>query len=381
MKIVHINTRSDLIGGAQVHLRDLSLGLQSLGHDVLVTVGGTGPFTDDLQNKGIACRPLKQLVRPLNPWKDCLAVFEIRSILKQLKPDLVTTHSSKAGWVGRLAARSLNIPVTFTAHGWTFTEGMESRLTWFYRWAEKLAAPLADRVITVSEYDRELALNSGVGRADQVVVVHNGMPDIPKSLRGNPGKSPPRLLMVARFEKQKDHYTLVKGLNRLQHLPWELDLIGDGPLRPQVEALARELGISSRIRFHGVCGDVAEKLAAAQVFILLSLWEGFPLTILEAMRAGLPVVATDVGGVKEAVADGSNGFLIPRGDVEKFCERLTELLEKPELRVRMGLSARDEFAKRFTFDKMLAKTMAVYRDAVSTKVKKTGTFLRSIERT
>jgi glycosyltransferase involved in cell wall biosynthesis len=190
------------------------------------------------------------------------------------------------------------------------------------------------------------------------------MPDAPLTLRAAPGRSPIRLIMVARFEPQKDHATLLQALGRLRNYPWELELIGDGPLRPEMESLATSLAIRERVHFLGQRTDVAQRLADAQLSLLVSNWEGFPLSILEAMRAGLPVVASGVGGVDEAVRNNETGFVVPRGDVELLKDRIERLLASPDLRTRLGRNGRLQYERQFTLDHLVANTLAVYRDAL-----------------
>jgi glycosyltransferase involved in cell wall biosynthesis len=196
------------------------------------------------------------------------------------------------------------------------------------------------------------------------VTVHNGMPDVPVALRGDPSRTPVRLLMVARFEPQKDHATLLHALGGLKDYAWNLDLIGDGPRRSQMESLAGILSIADRVRFLGQRMDVEQILAQAQVGLLVSNWEGFPLSILEAMRAGLPVVASSVGGISESVRDEETGYLVPRGNVELLRDRIRRLLAAPALRVRLGASGRTRYEQHFTLDHSVAKTLAVYRDVL-----------------
>jgi glycosyltransferase involved in cell wall biosynthesis len=186
------------------------------------------------------------------------------------------------------------------------------------------------------------------------------MPDIAPELRTTPEGSPVRLVMVARFETQKDHGTLLHALAGLRGRAWQLDLIGDGPDRAQIAALAQDLGIADRVHFLGARNDVAEHLARSQVFLLISRWEGFPRSILEAMRAGLPVVASDVGGVSESVAEFETGFLVPSGDVGALQSRLELLLEFPTLRRRLGRAGRARYEAQFTFDHMFERTASMY---------------------
>lgn len=345
-------------------MRDLALRLRDLGHRVTVMTGGTGALPGLPPEAQVS---LPALARPIHPAGDLRAYLQIRAALKALRPQLLSTHSSKAGWLGRLAARSLGIPVVFTAHGWAFTEGVAQPQRTFYLWAERLVAPLADRIITVSHYDRQLAIRCGVGVPEQLITVHNGMPDVSPSLRARPEVDPPRLVMVARFGAQKDHATLLRALRELRDLPWSLDFIGGGAGREAIERLARFEGLTERVRFLGPRPDVAELLAQAQIFVLASHWEGLPRSILEAMRAGLPVVASDVGGVREAVDHGKTGLLVPRGDVGALRAALEQLLMQPETRRRMGTAGRARYEAHFTFDRMLAETLQVYEAVLATR--------------
>lgn len=366
MKIAYIVTRADPIGGAQVHVRDLAGAVRAQGHSPTVITSGSGPFVEALRAQGVPTVILRHLSVPIGPLRDWRALREIRATLTALRPDLLTTHSSKAGVLGRLAGRSLGIPVVFTAHGWAFTPGIPSFQAAVYRQIERLAGPLSSKIITVSEFDRRLALDARIAAAERVVTVHNGIPDVTPALRADPGRTPARLVMVARFEAQKDHPTLLRALAGLQQHSWQLDLIGNGPLMSEMESLASTLGIGARVRFLGQRMDVDQILAQAQVSLLVSNWEGFPLSILEAMRAGLPVVASSVGGIEESVRDGETGFLVPRGGVELLQERLARLLTDPELRVRLGAHGRAHYEQHFTLSHSVAKTLAVYEDVLAT---------------
>jgi len=359
--IVFIITRSDSFGGAHVHVRDLSRELRRRGNEVTVLVGGGGSYVAQLVAAGCQVRTLRHLVRPISPMRDVRGFFEIRRHLRELAPDLVSTHSSKAGWLGRLAAASLGIPALFTAHGWAFTEGVRPMRRRLYRLAEAAIAPLSRRIITVSEQDRQLARRLGVGSDSQLITVHNGMPDIGESLRADPRRNPARVIMVARFDEQKDHGTLIAALAQLKDMSWELELIGDGPLAGRARETVRAAGLQSRVTFLGARNDVAARLAMAQVFVLATHWEGFPRSILEAMRAGLPVVASDVGGVNESVTDSRTGSLVQRRDVAGMRDSLRRLLADPELRANYGAAGRTRYDECFRFELMVERTVDVYR--------------------
>lgn len=364
MRIVYIVTTASPIGGAQIHVRDLAAAVSAQGHSPSVITSGSGPFIDDLRRLGIPVVVLRHLSVPIHPLRDWRALREIHAALEELRPELLATHSSKAGILGRLAGRSLRVPVVFTVHGWAFTPGVPPMHAAVYRQLERLVGPLASKIITVSEFDRRLGLAARIADEDRMVTVHNGMPDVPEKLRADPGRTPARLVMVARFGVQKDHPTLFRALARLQNHPWELDLIGDGPLRGEMESLAASLGLGARVRFLGQRTDVDQLLADAQISLLVTNWEGFPLSILESMRAGLPVVASSVGGIGESVRDEENGYLVPRGEVEQLRERIERLLKSPGLRARMGAAGRTRFEQDFTLDHSVNRTLAVYRDVL-----------------
>ena len=362
MRIAYTLTRSDTIGGAAVHVRDLAREMLERGHEATVLVGGEGIFLDQLDGRGIPHRRIPHLVgHPFHLWTWPPAFLEFRRALADFGPDLVSGHSSNAGFLGRLAAASLGVPRIFTAHGWSFTEGVASWKRPIFLAGEKAVAPVTDRIITVSDFDRELALRHRVAPPERIVTIPYGMPDVDEQLRADPSVRPPRLIMVARFETQKDHATVFEALAGLTDRPWTLDLVGEGPLQPQMEERARDLGIEDRVRFLGHRDDVAELLARSQLFVLASWWEGLPLSILEAMRAGLPVVATDVTGVAEGVADGETGRVVPPGDAGALARAADRLLADPELRERMGRAGRERYEERFTFRRMFEETLEVYR--------------------
>lgn len=366
LKIVYVITRADVIGGASVHLFDLAVGAQQKGYDVEVFVGGHGVFLDKLKDAGLKCRSLKYMQREISPWNDLMGFFELRKLFIKSKPDLVHLHSSKAGILGRLAAKIVSIPVVFTAHGWAFTEGVSSKKRFIYIVIERFMARFSNSIITVSEFDRQLALDSNVGNPILVRTVHNGMPNLPLIQR-KPNASIVKMIMVARFEEQKDQQSLIKALAQIEQKKWRLEFVGNGSLMAQAVTLVESLGLSDHIFFSGACDDVAKRLEQADVFLLISNWEGLPLTILEAMRASLPVIASKVGGVPEAVDDGQTGYLVPRGDVMAISDAIQKILSNEVLRLSLGLAGRKKFEQQFLFDSMLDKTLNMYELVLKNK--------------
>jgi glycosyltransferase involved in cell wall biosynthesis len=227
--------------------------------------------------------------------------------------------------------------------------------------AERAAARWNQAVICVSDSERRLALAKRIGRPDQLYVVHNGVRDVPPEFRAAPSCEPVRICSTARFEHPKDHATLLVALAALRNRAWSLDLIGDGPNEARMRRLAERLGVAGRVRFRGYQAEPEPVLAAAHLFVLATRSEAFPRSVLEAMRAGLPVVASDVGGVGEAVAHGNTGILVPPQDPQELAAAIDRLLTAPTLRSRLGGNGRAAFETRFRLEHTVEETLAVYR--------------------
>ncbi len=364
MNLAFIVTRADDLGGAQIHVRDLCASLQALGHHPTVLAGGRGVFTGELDRLGVPWRSVPHLAVPIHPARDAAALLSLVRMLRELRPDLVLTHTAKAGMLGRAAARILDLPAIFTPHGWSITDRISPAHGRLFKALEKLAARVTDRIVNVCGYEMRLALQHGVAGAEKMAVVHNGLPDIPQRFRAQPAADPPRLVMVARMAEPKDHATLLRAVSGLRDRPWSLDLVGGGPRQDDLQTLACDLGIPERVRFRGFRQDVAACLAEAQILVLSSRFEAFPYVTLEAMRAGLPVVASEVGGIPEAVAHGMTGLLVPPGEPRALRDSLAVLIGNPRLRQQFGQAGRERFLERFTLERMIAGTLRVYGEVL-----------------
>jgi glycosyltransferase involved in cell wall biosynthesis len=355
-RILFLITRAEL-GGGQTHVADLLRGLRG-DFDVHLGTGETGYLTEIARVLGIPTHILPSLVQPLHLAKDIMAFDECRRLIHEIRPDLVHAHTSKAGLIGRAAAKLAGVPSVFTAHTWCFTEGTSWKWKLIGTPLERLAGGWCGRIINVSDANRDLAVRKGVSKPAKHVTIHNGIPDHP--LRSLPAAhAVPRIIMLARFAPQKAQSLLVKAVAGIEQ-PFELAFVGDGPTRNAVEQQVATAGLANRTHFLGQRLDVPELLASADIFALFTHWEGFPITILEAMRAGLPSVVSDVGGVREAVHE-SCGRIVAPGDIAGFRAALQGLLSDPALRIRMGAAARARYERNYTVQSMLEKTVAVYR--------------------
>ncbi|MCY7277610.1 MAG: glycosyltransferase family 4 protein [Phormidesmis sp. CAN_BIN44] len=371
--LLYVITKSEL-GGAQSHVRDLIRHFH-LEYEVHLAVGQTGSLTESLRDTGVKVHCVPTLTRGVNLLKDLPAVKDFVHLIDKIQPDIIHTHSSKAGVVGRVAGWLCGIPAIFTAHGWGFTPNTPRLRRSLALFAEKLLAPLTAKLICVSESDRQLALRLGVGTSFSLTTIRYGIPSVSVP-SAQPAKEPPRLIMVARFNEQKDQATLLKAIAQLKQESFSLDLVGSGPSLEACKTLAETLGIADRVNFLGDRQDVPDLLARSQIFVLSTHYEGLPISILEAMRTGLPVIATSVNGIPEEVIQGETGHLVPHEDGEALAIALKTLIRSAELREQMGQASQARFLQEFTLELMLTQIRLVYQEVLSQQLSsgiKTGT--------
>jgi glycosyltransferase involved in cell wall biosynthesis len=271
----------------------------------------------------------------------------------------VHVSSSKAGVLGRLAAWALRVPVrVFTVHGWAFAaDGARSAL--LYRWADRLVGPLTTATICVSELERSSGLAARTCVAERTVVIPNAV-DVHGAPRARSTRSRPLLVAVGRLRPPKDFETLLRALALLPADAFDAAIVGDGPQRAELEALRTQLGLEDRVRLEGDRRDVPAVLADADAFVLSSRSEGLPVSVLEAMAAGLPVVASAVGGVGELVVDGETGMLVPPADAEALAAALATIVADPALRRRLGEAGHGRAEELFDLEAFRRAHVALY---------------------
>ena len=360
MKVAILITLSGC-GGAQSHVFVLIKHLISEGVEVVLAVGDIGWLSYEIEKIGVKVKIIKSLVHPVTPYKDFMAVLEVRSWLDSEQPDCVHCHSSKAGLVGRVAAATLGIPSVFTAHGWAFTAGASLARKLIAVPLEKVVSYLTGKIICVSEYDYFRAVKFNIAPTEMLEVIHNGVDDSDYRSEGN--NQIPVIVCVARFAPPKQHLHLIDTLARLSHKPWKLMLVGDGPEESKVVSQVKRAGLEDRIQFLGARDDVPKILSESDIFVLPSSYEGLPISIIEAMRAGLPVIASDVGGVSELV-NTETGILVKHESNLALDEAILFLLDTPDQRQLFGRAGRQAYETYFRSSEMVRRYVITYQEVV-----------------
>jgi glycosyltransferase involved in cell wall biosynthesis len=349
-------------GGVGRHIRDLAHGLLDRGCEIVLC----GPGLPEGLAGEVDHRHLS-LQRGIDPRADLLAAAGLARIVGAVRPDIVHAHSSKAGAIAR-AARIAHprIPLLYSPHGYAFAGHFDSaRERRAYREVERLLAPAATRVVCVCEAEARLA--HSIGPSSRVRVVHNGIAP------AGGGRVDPRIEEIAPRGPVVGALTLLrpgKGLETLidatpevlAHNPRaQVAIVGDGPDLDALDARARQRGVAHAVHFLGPSADPLSALRGMQVFAHPSWAEAFPYVILEAMSLGLPIVASDVGGVGEALVDGS-GLLVPPRDASALAGALNDLLAHPEKMARLGAAASGRVRRQFSLTAMIGGMAEVYSE-------------------
>ncbi len=381
IKVIHPITRL-IIGGAQQNTMETCTCLNRNRFAAQIISGPqTGPegeIISEVRKRGIPLTIIPELVREVHPVKDLIALQKLANFFKKEKPHIVHTHSSKAGILGRWAARMAGVPVIIhTVHGWGHHSYQKSFVRQLYVFLEKKAAPFTDMLIAVSNLTMQMGLKDRIGTEKKYTVIHSCInvdefcaPSVdPASLKKELGIPLQRPVVgtVSRLSQQKNPVDFVRMAALVKQAVPECKFlfVGDGALRAQTEALIARLNLEQDMFILGLRTDIPELLSCMDVFTLTSLWEGLPRVIPQAMAAGVPVVANNVDGSAEVIQDGVNGFLIPPHNVSIMAERVIQLLNDSTLRKDMGLRGRQTALREFSLNDMIRKIEALYDDLLS----------------
>lgn len=371
IKAIHIVGDSKWGGGGVVILR-LAEMAKRLGWrvDVLTT---DPTFQDVLRGHDIGIVDLDVIWRDIRPARDLCGLFALYRFLKKSDYDLVHTHTSKAGFVGRLAATFAGTPaVVHTAHGFAFHEGSRPLAIKAYSLLERVAAHACHRIVTVAEFHRDWALRLGIGDKDKIVAVPNGIPEdrvkvntnlqsLRRSWRIRPDEFV--ILSTGRLAPQKGLEYLIEAtmvLARSMTRPFKVVLAGDGPMRRELKQLAERLGVSDKVVFLGFQEDIGSLLAVCDLVALPTEREGLSIALLEAMAAGKPVVTTIIGSNVEVTRGNEAALLVPPRDAAALANAIALLANSPLLARQKAARARETYQAHYTEERMLKQYRHLY---------------------
>lgn len=362
-KIIYLVTKDD-IGGAQKYVSDLASHLDPEQFDVKIITGGKA-----------GARFLSNAFWPLllfiNDW---LALGELFLIFRRERPAIVHLNSSKAGVIGAIAAKLAGVPkVVFTAHGWVFNP--DNYLGFLRRWVyiifHKAAALFQDAIINVSEYDRQLALKYKIAPARKLITIHNGLDwENLKFLDKKTARKAINALSVnkidgeiwigsiGRLVKEKSYEDFIEAAALIKDPAVRFLIIGDGALKEKLTGRIKQLGLENKFYLVNQMAPAAPYLKAMDIFLLSSIKEGLPYTLLEAMAAELPVVVTRVGGMPEIVT--GHGLVMPPREPEELARAINYLLDHPEEAKKTAKTANNFLKTDLSMGKMLAATREIY---------------------
>ena len=378
MRVTHVITRL-IVGGAQENTVASVLGLREKPglHVNLVagpTVGPEGSLEPVLGTQPGLLTIVPQLVRPLHPWKDWLALRRLTEVFRACPPQIVHTHSGKAGVLGRLAAARAGVPIiVHTIHGPSFGPFQSAPANLLFRSAERYAARATTHFVVVAEAMKQQYLSAGIGSPDRYTKIFSGFPLEPflasandLGLRAKLGLTPEDIVIgkIARLFKLKGHEdlftiapTLVRSCPRIKFL-----LVGDGLWRPRFEALARSLNLQKNIVFTGLVppAEVPRLMGVMDIVVHLSSREGLPRALPQALAAGRPVVAYDSDGANEVCLENKTGFLVHPRDLPGLQQRLLLLAQDAPLRERLGQCGQQFVKERFGVQRMVDDLYQLY---------------------
>jgi glycosyltransferase involved in cell wall biosynthesis len=389
-RLLHIKGSSPF-GGDCVLMLELGRAAQAQGFEVDILA--TDPhFRDMIREEGLGLVDLDVIRREIRPVWDFRGQQRLTAFLSRSSYSLVHTHTTKPGIVGTLAARRARIPaIMHTVHLFPFHEETGRLATAAYVGAERLAARWCDRIVAVSEFQRDWALRAGIGRPEQIIAIPNGVP----AERVQPSRSPTdvraelgigdafMMLSTGRLAEQKGLEYLIRAAALLPNdMPSaKIVLAGVGPLETQLSRLVSHLGLGDTVKLVGHRSDVGDLLAAADLVVLPSLWEGLSISLLEAMAAAKPVVTTAIGSNREVTNDGETAVLVPPKDAVSLAAAIRSLAIDRTRLEELGRRGQEAQLERYTLQRMLDAYLDEYDRLLRQKSPRPSTHRFQLERT
>lgn len=315
-----------------------------------------------------------EMSREISPIKDCKAILMLRKLIKIENPDIVYCHSSKAGALGRIAAIGLKKKIVYNAHGWAFNMKCSKSKVLFYKWIEKCFTLITDKIVCISDFERESALKNGVGNENKLQVIYNGV-DV-NEIKTNIEKSTLTrqslhihesafvVGMIGRISKQKAPDTFVKMAVKVKEtIPQAYFMIvGDGDERNEIENLIQKNNLQSSFFITGWVTNPNDYMALFDVGVLLSRWEGFGYAIIEYMVAQKPLVATKVDAIPNLIRHEENGLLVDVDDYESAANQVSRIYSEPALCEKLRKNGCNSAIERYTIERVAAEHKKLFEN-------------------
>ncbi|MCK5850361.1 MAG: glycosyltransferase family 4 protein [Kiritimatiellae bacterium] len=380
-KITVLHILEATTGGTRRHVLDLTTGLNKdvFSVSLICATRRDSAFLADIETmntQGISITII-HMVRNIRPLNDFMAFLSILRHLKQNNIMIVHTHSSKAGFLGRLAARLAHIPVIIhTPHVFAFQMNINPLLKAFYFRMEQFTACFTDKIVCVSNNEMKVAVEAGLTAPEKFTVIENGI--APAHLSGAPFMDnldikPNDIVVgtIGRFTRQKNHSLFLSAAKQVveQFPNTKFLLIGNGEIKVKLESLTDELSLRDNVQILDIKDGFASFYPVIDIFVSSSAWEGMPYTILDAMLCRKAIVATGVGGIPDIIDHRKTGLIVPPGNSIAMADAIAELLSEPELRATLGSNAGSVAETRFVLDNMIAKTSELYKSSLQEQQK------------
>ena len=364
--ILYIVTKSDL-GGIQKYLLEISKNLPQ-DIDAHFLMGSEGYLSEELEKIGYTKDKIHFVPMTNNIFdivQHAKSNLKTLSIINKIKPDVIHCNATTGAIVGAVCGFLTRIPTIYTVHGWPFTDGISKNKQRFYKILEYIICLVFKKIICVSEYDRQIGIKTLPMYKDKMVTIHNGISDVEDEFKKKEFSNDElKIVMISRFCPQKDPYTLIFAVHELikEGYNIKLDLYGYGQELEEVKKSIKkcvENRQTENIKYRGEISDVTPILKNYDVYALISNWEGLPIGIIEAMRAGLPILVSDVGGNSECVRN--NGYLVKRQDILDCRKKIKQLWNNKENLQELGLNSRKVYKEEFLAKNMVIKTINEYK--------------------
>jgi glycosyltransferase involved in cell wall biosynthesis len=386
VRVLRVIARLNM-GGPALHVAYLTAGLAERGYETTLVAGSLARGEDSMafvaEELGIEVERLEELHREISPIRDTVAILRLARLIRRVRPHILHTHTAKAGAVGRLAALLAGDArppiVVHTFHGHVLRGYFDPVRTAAFRLLERWLAKRTTALVAVSPQVRDDLIGLGVAPRERFVVVRLGIELEQRVAAEQDGRGESRRVLgigadrfavgwIGRMTGVKRTDDVLRAFRRLRDRGVDacLCMIGDGPDRPAVERRAHELGVMRDTLFLGYQEEVAPYYAAFDAMILPSINEGTPVSAIEALAAGRPVVATRVGGVPDVVREGEDGFLVDPGDVDALADRLARLAADPKLRERLGAAGRARVIPRYSVERLIDDVDRLYQSLLQT---------------